>query len=152
MKIVPDHVYARGTRDICYEPFESFGFLWFDGFLCWNIPPTKSQQQGMSSVEASELVAASASQKKDLDKLKGQNRRNWSSKRGKKASTNKIKKIHDIIFSDISRFATQTFDGGWYCGVVTKIEFKTKVHNYKHNRWLQRRSNKPELTQVRNQK
>ena len=61
--------------------------------------------------------------KKDLDKLKGQNRRNWSAKREKKASTNKIKNIHDIIFSDISRFATQTFVGGWYCGVVTKIEF-----------------------------
>ena len=66
----------------------------------------------MSSTEANELVAASASQKKKLDKMKGQNRRNRSAKREKKASTNKIKKIHDIIFSDISRFATQTFDGG----------------------------------------
>ena len=80
----------------------------------------------MSSTEVNELVAASASQKEIWiswkDKIEGTDRR----KEEKKASTNKIKKIHDIIFSDISRFATQTFDGGWYCRVVTKIEFKTK--------------------------
>ena len=91
----------------------------------------------MSSTEVNELVAASASQKKIWiswkDKIEGTDRR----KEEKKASTNKIKKIHDIIFSDISGLATQTFDGGWYCRVVTKIEFKTKVHNYKHNWWLQ---------------
>ena len=33
-----------------------------------------------------------------------------------------------MFFSDISRFAIQTFVGGWYRGVVTKIEFKTKEH------------------------
>ena len=74
----------------------------------------------MSSSQANELVTTSGSQKKDLDKLKGQNRRNCSAKREKKTSTNIIK--NDIIFSDISRFATQTFVGGWYCGVVTKPE------------------------------
>ena len=83
----------------------------------------------MSSTEVNELVAASASQKKIWiswkDKIEGTDRR----KEEKKASTNKIKNLHDIIFSDISRFATQTFVEGWYCGVVTKIEFKTKVHN-----------------------
>ena len=57
----------------------------------------------MSSLEANELVSASGTQKKknDLDKLKGQNRGNWSSKREKKASTNKIKKIHNIIFFSV---------------------------------------------------
>ena len=74
--------------------------------------------------------------KKDLDKLKGQNRRNWSAKRGKKASTNKIKKIH-IIFSDISQFATQTFDGGWYCGVVIKLKYViiNIIGDYKDSLW-----------------
>ena len=33
------------------------------GSLCWNIP-TKSQQQGISSSQANELVATSGSQKK----------------------------------------------------------------------------------------
>ena len=42
---------------------------------------------------------------------------------GKKRKESQYKQIKkDIIFSDISRFATQTFVGGWYCGVVTKIE------------------------------
>ena len=93
----------------------------------------------MSSSEANELMAAPGSQKKIWlswkDEIEGTY---WSAKRENKPSTNKIKNTHDIIFSDISLFATQTFVGGWYCRVVTKIEFKTKAHNYKHNWWLQR--------------
>ena len=145
MKIVPVHVYPRGTRDICCEPFESFGFLWVGGSLCWNIP-SKSQQQGMSSTEANELVAASASQKKIWiswkDKTEGTDRRQEE----RKPVQTKLRKYMISFFPIFSRFATQTFDRGWYCGVVTKIEFKTKVQNYKHNWWLQK------LTQVKEPK
>ena len=88
--------------------------------------------------EANELEAASASQKKIWiswkDKIEGTDRR----KEERKPVQTKFKKHMISFFSNISRFATQTCDGGCYCGVVTKIEFKTKVHNYKHNWWLQR--------------
>ena len=91
----------------------------------------------MSSSEANELVATFGSQKKMWtswkDKIEGKEKREK-----RKESQYKQTKTHDIIFSDISPFGTQIFVVGWYCGVVTKIEFKTKVHNYKHNRWLQR--------------
>ena len=67
MKIVPNHVYPRGTRDISVASLSnhsiSCGSVVPSFSLCWNIP-TKSQQQGMSSSEANELVATSGSQKK----------------------------------------------------------------------------------------
>ena len=82
MKIVPDHVYPRGTRDIFVATLSnhssSFDFLWFGGSLCWNIP-TKSQQQGMSSSQANKQVATSGFQKKICiswkDKIEGTDRR-----------------------------------------------------------------------------
>ena len=83
----------------------------------------------MSSPEAHELVAASESQKKiwisKKDKIEGTDLR----KEKTKPVQTKLRIYMIPFFSDISRFATQTFVGGWYCGVVTKIEFKTKVHN-----------------------
>ena len=108
MKIVPNHVYPRGTRDISVASLSnhsiSCGSVVPSFSLCWNIP-TKSQQQGMSSSEANELVATSGSQKKIWIswkyKIEGSDRRK-----------EKRKPIHDIIFSDVSRFATQTFVGG----------------------------------------
>ena len=124
MKIVPDHVYPRGTRDIFVASLSNHSVS------CGSVVPCVETSR-LKPTTANELYGSQWTSgririsKKDLDKLKGQNRRNWSSKRGKKASTNKMKKIHDIIFSNISRFATQTFDGGWYCGVVTKIGFIT---------------------------
>ena len=72
----------------------------------------------MSSSQANELVTTSGSQKKIW--ISWKDKKKLTGKREKKASINKIK--NDIIFFDISRFATQTFVGGWYCGVVTKIE------------------------------
>ena len=129
MKIAPDHVYPRGTRGIFVASLSNHSVFCGSVVLCvetfWLL---KSQRHGMSSSEANELVHGRILiSKKDLDKLKGQNRRNLSAKREKKASTNKIKNIYDIIFSDISRFATQTFVGDWYCGVaVPKLNLKLK--------------------------
>ena len=148
MKIVPDHVYARGTRDICYEPFESFGFLWFGGFLCWNIPPTKSQQQGMSSVEASELVAASASQKKIWiswkDKIEGTDLR----KEKRKPVQTKLRKYMISFFPILVGLQHKPLTGADTVGSLSKLNLKLKYIIINIIWWLQRYSNKPELTHV----
>ena len=110
MKIVPDHRYPRGTRDIFVASLSNHSVSCGSVVPC---PiPTKSQQQGMSSPEAHELVAASESQKKiwisKKDKIEGTDLR--------KEKTNPVQtklRIYMIpFFSDISRFATQTFVGG----------------------------------------
>ena len=64
----------------------------------------------MSSSEANELVATF-----DLKKRFGQVERTKSKEligEKRKESQYKQTKTHDIIFSDISRFGTQTFVGG----------------------------------------
>ena len=125
MKIVSDHVYARGTRDICCEPFESFGFLWFGGSLCWNIP-SKRQQQGMSSTEANELVAPSASQKKIWikwkDKIEGTGRR----KEERKPVQTKLRKYMVSFFPILVGLQHKPLTGADTVGSLPKLNLKLK--------------------------
>ena len=91
----------------------------------------------MSSSKANQLVATSGSQKKKLDKLKVQNRRNWSAKREKKASTNEIKKIHDIIFPKLVGLQHKPLSGADTVGSLPKLNLKldyiiiTMIGDYK---------------------
>ena len=123
MKILPDHVYPRGTRDICCQPLWSFGFLWFGGSLCCNIT-TKSQQKGMSSTEASELVAASASQKKIWiswkDKIEVTDRR----KEERKPVQTKLRKYMISFFPILVGLQHKPLTGADTVGSLPKLNLK----------------------------
>ena len=124
-KIVPVHVYPRGTRYICCEHFESFGFLWFGRSLCWNIP-SKSQQQGMSSLEANGLVAASASRKKIWiswkDKIEGTDRR----KEERKPVQTKLRKYMVSFFPILVGLQHKPLTGADTVGSLPKLNLKLK--------------------------
>ena len=65
----------------------------------------------MSSSEANELVATFGSQKKRFGQVETTKSKELIGEK-RKESQYKQTKTHDIIFSDISRFGTQTFVGG----------------------------------------
>ena len=80
MKILPDHVYPRGTRDIFVASLSNHSVSCGSVVPCVEISRLKANNiQGMSSTEANELVAASVSQKKIWiswkDKIEGNDRR-----------------------------------------------------------------------------
>ena len=85
----------------------------------------------MSSSEANELVATFGSQKKIWISWKNEYEGTDRQKEKINPVQTKLRKYMILVFPIyFSQFATQSFVGGWYCGVVTKVEFKTKVHNY----------------------
>ena len=99
--------------------------------------PTKSQQQGMSSTEANELVASSASQKKIWiswkDKIQGTDRR----KEERKSVQTKLRKYMISFFPILVGLQIKPLTGTDTVGSLPKLNLKLKVHNYKHNWWLQ---------------
>ena len=129
MKIVPDHVYPRGTRDISVASLSnhsiSCGSVVPSFSLCWNIP-TKSQQQGMSSSEANELVATSGSQKKIWiswkDKIEGTDRR----KEKRKPVQTKLRIYMISFFPILVGLQHKPLSGADTVGSLPKLNLKLK--------------------------
>ena len=99
--------------------------LWFGGSLCCNIT-TKSQQKGMSSTEANELVAASACQKKIWiswkDKIEVTDRREEE----RKPVQTKLRKYMISFFPILVGLQHKPFTGADTVGSLPKLNLKLK--------------------------
>ena len=153
MKIVPGRVYPRGTRDIFVASLCNHSVSCGSVVLCveksrLKLPTTKNEL-----LESQWATDHNRFSKKDLPWISWRDKIEGTARRKEKRKPVQTKWRMISFFPILVGLQHKPLSVADTVGSLPKLKVhKVKVHNYQHNWWLQRWSNKPELTQVRNQK